>query len=135
LPDLVGSRRSEQLGFGPPTHRGGGESGLLEPTLERPCRRQRGVGIEPLTREHHADQSRSPGGVVATHLEDGLHQSVGRLGGRQTARVVRRRQRVQATKLEPTQEVANRARGQIECRGDGGDILPVSEPLPDRLTD
>jgi hypothetical protein len=85
--------------------------------------------------EHHADQRRSPGGMVATHLEDGLHESVGGLGGRQAARVERRQQGVEATVLEPTQQMTNRARGQAEGRGDGGSLLPVSEPLPDRLTD
>jgi hypothetical protein len=85
--------------------------------------------------KHHPDQSRPPGGMVATHLEDGLDKGVGGFGGRQATHVVRRHQRVAAAALEPTQEVANRAWGQVKGQGDGGNILPVSKPLPDRLTD
>jgi hypothetical protein len=73
--------------------------------------------------------------MVATHLENGLHEGVIGFGGRQATPVVSGCQRVAAAALEPTQEVANRAWGQFEGQGDGGDILTVSKPLPDRLSD
>jgi hypothetical protein len=85
--------------------------------------------------KHHSDQSRSPRGMFATHLEHGLHEGIGGLGSGQSARIIRHCQRVKAAALEPAQEVANRAWGQVEGQGDGGSILPVSKPLPDRLTD
>jgi hypothetical protein len=41
----------------------------------------------------------------ATHPKDGLHEGLGGFGGRQTAPVVRRRQRVETTALKPTPQV------------------------------
>jgi hypothetical protein len=73
--------------------------------------------------------------MVATHLEDGLHEGLGRFGGRPTAGVVRRRQRVEAAALKPTPQVTHRAWGQAEGLGNRGNLLPVLQPLPDRLTD
>jgi hypothetical protein len=73
--------------------------------------------------------------MIATHLEDGLHEGLGGFGGRPAAGVVRRRQRVEAAVQKPTPQVTHRACGQAEGRGNGGNILPVLEPLPDRLTD
>ena len=73
--------------------------------------------------------------MVATRLEDGLHEGLGGFGGRPAAGLVRRRQRVEAAVLKPTPQVTHRAWGQAEGLGDGGNILPVLEPLPDRLTD
>jgi hypothetical protein len=73
--------------------------------------------------------------MVATRLEDGLHEGLGGFGGRQAAPVVRRRQRVETTALKPTPQVTYRAGGQAEGLRNGGNLLPVLEPLPDRLTD
>jgi hypothetical protein len=59
--------------------------------------------------KHHPDQSRPPCGMLATDLENGLHEGGGGLGRCQATRVVRRRQRVEAAALEPTHQVTNRA--------------------------
>jgi hypothetical protein len=47
--------------------------------------------------------------MLATDLENGLHEGGGGLGRCQATRVVRRRQRVEAAALEPTHQVTNRA--------------------------
>jgi hypothetical protein len=117
---------------GPPSRRGGDEVGPQEPPLKSPGGRKRFA--VPQATEHHADQPRAPGRVFAAEIEHGLHENRGGLGCRRPATVVGSGQGVGALGPEPLKQPPDGAWGEVQTFGDGPDILPVPEAVPDGLT-
>jgi hypothetical protein len=71
--------------------------------------------------------------MSAPQVEGGLHQRIGGPGRRRPAPVVRGGQGGRVLTTEAVEQVAVRARGKVEGRGDGGAILAILVATPDGL--
>jgi hypothetical protein len=127
----MGPLSTPGVGGGPPSRRSGGKPGLKEPALERAFGGQR--VIRKSAAQHHADQARSPCGMLAAKPYGGLHDRHRRLRCRGPATVIGGDQGGLAFLTEPANQAADGARGEAEGLSDGGAILAVLRAAPDGL--
>jgi hypothetical protein len=76
LPALVGTAGPPGVGRGASAGRCRAEVGLVEPALQGPFARQGGPGVKVL--QDHAQEPRSPTGVLAAQVQDFVAEGVGR---------------------------------------------------------
>jgi hypothetical protein len=113
LPGLVRSGGAAVPGRGPPSRRGGSQSGLEEPPLERASR---GEGIAGgLLHQMHADQPGAPGGMLPAPSEGGLGDV--RIQGSGDLRIVRS-DAVDAAEAKPPDQTSDGHARQAERLGD-----------------
>jgi hypothetical protein len=110
-----------------PSRGGGSEVGPQEPALEGS---RRGDGLIPRPiQEVDSDQFGPPGGVLATGLQDGLHQVRGRLRGIGDAAIIGF-DACGTSLLKSTDQALHRRSGQCQCLGDltgGLALFPKSD--------
>jgi hypothetical protein len=125
---LVGPRGGRS---GSPPGRGVGQIGGAEPSADG---LRAGPGdLGSLVGEHHADQFRSPGGMLAAHGQGGLADRVGMGMGRGRGRFIAGNQARGSPIAATFQQMANRADWQGEGVGQGNGGLALSGTLPDYL--
>lgn len=122
LGTAVGGRR--------PPPGGGGQAGLSEPAANRLRRGERGAGV--VFAQDDADKAGPPAGVLLAEGA-GLGDQVGR-GARAGAVAIGGGASL-AGLAELLQQAADRALGEAEARGQGGEILAVLRGGKERLAD
>ena len=129
LPGLVRPGRAAVRGVGPPSRRGGSQSGLEEPALERACR---GGGIAGgLRQQMHADQPGAPGGMLPPPSEGGFGDV--RIQGSGDLRIVRS-DAVDAAEAKPPDQTSDGHARQPERLGDLTGRLVLLPESKDGLT-
>jgi hypothetical protein len=130
LPDLMRPLGPAGIDGGPP---GGGrsQSGVEEPALQGAFGGRGAIG--EAVAQHHADQSRSPGGMLGAEAYSCLHNRPSGLGCPGTARPVGRFQGRRTLLPEASDQAPHGAWVEAEGRGDRTGVLAILGAPPDGL--